>query len=418
MYALVDAVSMYASAEKVFDPAIRNRPVLVLSNNDGCVIAACPIAKRLGLKNFVPYFQIEKQARAVNAVVRSSNYALYADLSSRMMDVCELACSEAHIYSIDECFLKFDFNDAEQNWFAFGEALRRKIWKEVRLPVGVGFGPTPTLAKAANHAAKKVQGFNGVAVLSAAEERNRVLSMMAATDVWGVGKRLGRRFDDMGIKTAQDLASHCPLNIGKQFSVVVENTVRELNGELRLSWHDVRPDKKELYSTRSFGERITEKEQLRYALTMHAQIACKKLRKQNSGTKSVVLFAASSPHDTKGYYKETVFKQFPFATADTRVIVAAVSKAVDKIYKTGVDFYKCGVGLLDLTEQFQSQGDLFSSSPDDTQLMRCLDAINTKFGRNALQFAAVGAEQKFHMKQAFLSPRYTTRWSDIPRIKC
>ncbi|MCW8107445.1 Y-family DNA polymerase [Alteromonas ponticola] len=418
MFALVDAVSMYASAEKVFDPAIRDKPVLVLSNNDGCVIAACPIAKQLGLKNFVPFFMIEKQAKALNAVIRSSNYALYADLSSRMMDVCALSCPEVHIYSIDECFLKFDFHDTEQNWFNFGEMLRRKIWKEVRLPVGVGFGPTPTLAKAANHAAKKVEGFNGVAVLDDEDARKRVLNKMSVTDVWGVGKRLGIRFNQMGIRSALDLARQSPLQMGKQFSIVVENTVRELQGEVRLSWQQERANKKELFSTRSFGERITDKAQLRYALSMHAQIACRKLRNQKSVAKSAVFFAASSPHDSKGYYKETVFKQFEWATADTSVVLTAAHKAVETIYKAGVNFYKCGVGLLDLAEEVNQQKDLFTMSADKKQLMACLDSINTKFGRNALQFAAVGAEQQFHMKQAFLSPRYTTRWSDIPRIKC
>ncbi|MCW8092971.1 Y-family DNA polymerase [Alteromonas sp. ASW11-130] len=418
MYALVDAVSMYASAEKVFDPKIRDKPVLVLSNNDGCVIAACPIAKRLGLKNFVPYFQIEKQAKAVNAVIRSSNYALYADLSSRMMDVCAQVCPDLHIYSIDECFLKFDFNDSLENWMRLGDALRRKVWKEVRLPVGVGFGPTPTLAKAANHASKKVEGFNGVAVLDSARYRRQILTKIAITDVWGVGKRLGVRFNKLGLHSALDLANQCPFKMGKQFSVVVENTVRELNGEIRLGWDDVRPDKKELFSSRSFGERIADKAQLRHALTMHAQIACKKLRHQKGRANSAVFFAASSPHDANGYYKETLFKHFARPTADTRLIIAAAHDALHTIYKPGVNFYKCGVGLLDLVDETHIQEDLFSSSMDNTKLMGCLDAINTKFGRSTLQFAAVGTDQKFHMKQAYLSPRYTTRWSDVPRIKC
>lgn len=421
MYALCDVNSMYASCEKVFDPSIRKKPVVVLTNNDGCICAACGIAKRMGIgKKFVPYFQVKKELEAAGAVIRSSNYELYADLSQRMMDTCARFAPDINVYSIDECFLYYgkQANAPKEGWEALGMQIRKAVWREVRLPICVGIGPTPTLAKVANHAAKKIEGFKGVAVLDTKEIRKAVLSKLAVTDVWGIGNRLGRRLNALGINTAWELANRDPAQARKEFSILVENTVRELNGEVRHSWDTVRGAKKEIYSTRSFGERITDFEELRSALASHAEVVAAKLRKQKSLTSSMTLFATSSPHDTEGYFRKSHFHHFAVPTNDTRNIIKVVGDAMPQLYKPNVRYYRCGVGLMGLHNEELFQYDLFTPSNDNNKLMACMDTINARYGRSTVHIAAKGFEQKFAMRRAFLSPQHTTKWSDIPKIIC
>ncbi|WP_371376506.1 Y-family DNA polymerase [Thalassotalea aquiviva] len=425
MYALCDANSFYASCEKVFDPSIRNKPVVVLTNNDGCICAACHIAKRVGVgKKFVPYFQVAAQLRQAGAVIRSSNYELYADLSQKMMDVCARFAPIQHIYSIDECFLKFTSNEYRlpgvaqaENWFDYARHIRRAVWQQVRLPIGVGIGETPTLAKAANHAAKRLPGFRGVAVIDSETKRRQVLSQMALTDVWGIGSRLAKRLAMMGIKNALQLSNCNPNLMRKSFSVVMERTVRELNGEVCLSWDDVRANKKEIFSTRSFGQRVQGKSELRLALSRHAAIAAEKARKQQSLVSQMVIFASNSPHD-QHYYKQSQLQRFVIPTNDSRYICQAAAQAADTIYQPGVLFYRCGVGLLELVDEQHYQHDLFHPSTDNQKLMQCLDQINQRYGNETLQLAGQGIVRPWTMKRQFLSPQYTTRWRDIPKIQC
>jgi DNA polymerase V len=421
MYALCDVNSMYASCEKVFDPSIRKKPVVVLTNNDGCICAACGIAKKMGIgKKFVPYFQVKKELEAAGAVIRSSNYELYADLSQRMMDTCARFAPDINVYSIDECFLYYgkQANAPKEGWGTLGMQIRKAVWREVRLPICVGIGPTPTLAKVANHAAKKMEGFKGVAVLDTKEIRKAVLSKMAVTDVWGIGNRLGRRLNTLGVNTAWELANRDPTQIRKEFSILVENTVRELNGEVRHSWDTVRGAKKEIYSTRSFGQRITDFEELRSALASHAEVVATKLRKQKSLTSSMTLFATSSPHDTEDYFRKSYFHHFAVPTNDTRNILKVIEIAMSQLYKHNVRYYKCGVGLMGLQNEELFQYDLFTPSNDNTKLMACMDTINARYGRSTVHIAAKGFEQKFAMRRAFLSPQYTTKLRDIPKIIC
>tara|TARA_R110002167_G_scaffold204404_1_gene408458 strand:+ start:21442 stop:22713 length:1272 start_codon:yes stop_codon:yes gene_type:complete len=422
MYALCDVNSMYASCEKVFDPSIRKRPVVVLTNNDGCICAACGIAKQMGIgKKFVPFFQVREELERAGAVIRSSNYELYSDLSQKLMDTCARFAPHSHVYSIDEIFLCYGRRGSyipPEGWERHAETIRRKVWRDVRLPIGVGLGPTPTLAKAANHAAKRIDGYPGVAVIDGEGTRKDILSKMTVTDVWGIGKRIGARLNGLGIETALQLADVDPGWIRKQFSVLVQSTVYELNGTVKLSWDDVRSPKKEIYSTRSFGERITDIDQLGFALATHAGIGAAKLRKQGSLACAATIFATSSPHDDTGYYRKSVFHRFPTPTSDSREILSACSQAVLEIYRQGVRFYRCGIGLLDLCDQSKVQQDLFTPSQDSPELMSCMDAINARYGRNTVKLAGQGIEHKFTMRREYLSPQYTTRWADIPKIKC
>lgn len=418
MYALVDAVSFYASAEKVFDPAIRSKPVVVLTNNDGCVCAICPIARRLNIPKFGSYFKVKHLLEQNNVVIRSSNYELYADLSDKMMNIIARFCDTQHIYSIDESFLHFDgYTSLIKDWHEYGHTIRRTVWRETKLPVGVGFGPTPTLAKAANHAAKKLSGFNGVAVINSEQTRQAILQRMSCEDVWGIGRRLAKKLKIMNIHTAWDLAQQNPRAMRRAFSVVVERTVSELNGITCLNWDDVRQDKREIYSTRSFGERICEPTALKTALINHVTTVANKLRAQRSLTHQLYIFAASGAHENK-YYKKSFVYKFPSPTNDTCVMANAVSEVFNKIYQPGIRFYKCGVGAVELiSEQFQ-QNDLFNKSPDNPKLMQCLDTINNRYGKGMLSLASSKLNDRWHMNRDFLSPQYTTRWRDIPKIYC
>ena len=418
MYALVDAVSFYASAEKVFDPAIRSKPVVVLTNNDGCVCAICPIARRLNIPKFGPYFKVKHLLEQNNVVIRSSNYELYADLSDKMMNIIARFCDTQHIYSIDESFLHFDgYTSLIKDWHEYGHTIRRTVWRETKLPVGVGFGPTPTLAKAANHAAKKLSGFNGVAVINSEQTRQAILQRMSCEDVLGIGRRLAKKLKIMNIHTAWDLAQQNPKAMRRAFSVVVERTVSELNGITCLNWDDVRQDKREIYSTRSFGERICEPTALKTALINHVTTVANKLRAQRSLTHQLYIFAASGAHENR-YYKKSFVYKFPSPTNDTCVMANAVSEVFNNIYQPGIRFYKCGVGAVELiSEQFQ-QNDLFNKSPDNPKLMQCLDTINNRYGKGMLSLASSKLNDRWHMNRDFLSPQYTTRWRDIPKIYC
>lgn len=418
MYALVDAVSFYASAEKVFDPSIRNKPVVVLTNNDGCICAVCPIARRLGIPKFKPYFQVKAFLEKHNVVVRSSNYELYADLSEQMMNIISRFSDNHYVYSIDESFLYFEgYESYIKDWQQYGHQMRKAIWKEVRLPVGVGFGLTATLAKAANHAAKKLSGFKGVAVIDNEVSRAEILNRMNVEDVWGVGRKISKRLKVSGINTAAQLANQNPKQIRKAYSVLTERTVNELNGISCMSWDEVQSPKQEVFSTRSFGQRITTKYELRSALVTHASIVGKKVRQQKSLIKKLMIFASNSPHDDL-YYKQVMIYPFVIATNSSCELAHAVNCVIESIYCSGIRFYRCGVGAIELTNNVFNQPDLFIPDHTNSNLMPCLDKINARYGDNTLKVAMAGTDEKWSMRREFLSPQYTSQWRDIPKIQC
>ena len=418
MFALVDAVAFYASAEKVFDPSLRKKPVVVLTNNDGCICAVCPIARQLNIPKFLPYFQIKDYLAQHQVVVRSSNYELYADLSERMMNVIAEFGDDHHVYSIDEAFLQFSgYQYCIKDWMEYGQRIRQRVWRETKLPVGVGFGSTATLAKAANHAAKKLSGFTGVAIINTEPSRKAILTRMAVTDVWGIGRRLGKRLNLIGIDNAWQLAQQPSKRMRQQFGVVMERVVAELNGEACLEWDEVPQIKKEIFSTRSFGERINDYQALRSALMNHGATVARKLRKQRSLAKQLLIFASSSAHQ-EPYYKKSLVHQFTVATANTQTFAEAIERALTVIYQPNVQFYKCGIGAIELMSGQFYQGDLFNQHDENEPLMRCIDGINQRFGQDTLCSASQQMRTNWHMKRAFLSPHYTTRWQDVPKIQC
>jgi DNA polymerase V len=335
-----------------------------------------------------------------------------------MMNVIARYCDNQYVYSIDESFLHFkNYSNVIKDWHQYGHEIRRAIWKETRLPVGVGFGTTSTLAKAANHAAKKLAGYKGVAVINDTQSAKNILEKMHVNDVWGVGKKISQRLIQQNIKTAHQLSMQCPKFMGKQFSVITERTVNELNGVSCLTWDDIKAPKQEIFSTRSFGRRIIDIHSLQAALTTHSTIVAKKVRQQSSLIKKLLIFASSSPHD-ENYYKQTMVYTFPIATDNSCDIATAVSLMLAEIFISGVQFYRCGVGAIVLESKQYQQADLFLSDSSNPILMNCLDAINHRYGQGTLTLGAEGKSNSWQMKRQFLSPQYTSNWRDIPKINC
>lgn len=326
---------MYASCEKVFDPSLRNKPVVVLTNNDGCICSICSVGKAMGLtQKFQPYFKVKDELERLGVAVRSSNYELYGDLSQRMMMTCQRFAPSMHVYSIDECFLGFEGYQPEEGWLDYGKQIRKTVWKEVRLPIGIGIGDTPTLAKVASHAAKKMDGFNGVAAIATEQERLYILRNMDVGDVWGIGRRLSVRLNLLGIKSAYQLAEADPKMIKKHFGRPVLDTLLELNGQQRIFW-DVQSskdgeqessliEKKQIMSTRSFGQRISKLEDIKRELANHVSIVCRKLRKQNSLAVLLTIFIGNSRHDAGMYKKSQTLVPLLAPSADNKIILKAV----------------------------------------------------------------------------------------------
>lgn len=418
MFALVDANSFYCSAEQVFRPDWRNKPLVVLSNNDGCIVAANRQAKEAGIPKFKPYYQVKTLCDRKGVIALSSNYELYADLSAKMMQVIGRFAPEQHIYSIDESFLSFKRTyPAIPCLPSHAAKIRRAVWKECRLPVSVGIGTTMTLAKIANQAAKNIRGYCGVCVINNESERLNVLAKMHISDVWGIGRKLSKTLTVMGIDTALDLANY-PIRLArKDFNVEVERTMRELNGQSCKNWDAARADKQQIYSTRSVGERITTLNTLQQALSQHAAIASQKARKQQSLCKVMTCFAASSPFDDNPASYRAIH-HFSYPTSDVTQITKAANQLAKALFKKGVSYYKIGVGLIDLVDGSYEQKDLFNPEPNNQDLMLIFDKLNQKYGTNTVFLGAQGTEQKWAMRRKMLTPQYTTKWQDLPKVKC
>lgn len=295
--------------------------------------------------------------------------------------------------------------------------IRRAVWKECRLPVCVGMGKTLTLAKLANHAAKKIEGYQGVCVLDNEVERQRVLKSVDVADVWGIGRRLSAKLKVMKVQTAWDLSRLDPAMAQRQFSIEMERTVRELNGQVCKQWDGVRADKKQIFSTRSLGERITELPLLQQAISKHVAIAAYKARKQHSMCKVMMCFANSSPYDAQPASIKSVH-QFSYPTADTCVLTRTANAMLEAMFKPNVRYFKIGVGLLDLVDGKHTQLDFLNEQPDNPKLMGVFDALNQRYGADSVFLAAQGFEQKWAMRRERLSPQYTTRWGDLPVVRC
>lgn len=420
MFALADVNSFYASCETVFRPDLKGRPVVVLSNNDGCVIARSAEAKKLGIKMGDPFFKMRALFEQHKIVTFSSNYALYADMSTRVMTVLEEMSPAVEIYSIDEAFMNLQGVSNCKDLEEFGREVRAKVLQWTGLTVGVGIAPTKTLAKLANYSAKKWTKTGGVVDLSLTARQRKLMALVEVGEVWGVGRRISKKLNDMGIKTALQLADTPTPLIRKHFNIVLERTVRELRGEPCLELEEFAPTKQQIVCSRSFGDRVSEYDLMREAICSHAVRAAEKLRGEHQYCRHISAFIKTSPFAVNEvYYGKTAGTKLQIPTQDTRDIVAAATKCLDAIWQDGHRFQKCGVMLGDFYSQGVAQLGLFDEyqpRSNSEQLMAVLDEINHS-GKGRVWFAGQGMQKSWEMKRQMLSPAYTTRFSELMRVK-
>ena len=414
--ALVDVNNFYVSSERAFDPSLEGRPLVVLSNNDGCVITRSPEAKALGISMGTPWFRIAGQARDWGLEVRSSNYELYGDLSARVMELLGRYTGNLEIYSIDEAFLTLPGPlDAQHR---AGTEIRAVVRRHVGLPVCVGIAPTKTLAKLANRWAKGNPGFDGVCHwdLVPEEHRRSLLQRLAVSDIWGVGARNAQRLNAIGIDSAWDLAAADPVGIRKRFSVVLMRTVLELQGTPCITGHESTGNEQVLYS-RSFATPVTTRDAMHQALSTYAQGAASRLARKSLQGRVITAFAATSPFSTGPRSAPTVCVPLPAHTADPLELTRAADRLLPLV-EEGVPYIRAGVVVTDLRPAgAQALLPVDGSAPKDTGLL--LHDVGLRFGRSAIGLGHAGlkAGSDWTMKRDMLSPHYTTKWSELPVVK-
>lgn len=421
MFALCDVNSFYASCETVFRPDLKGRPVVVLSNNDGCVIARSAESKPF-VKMGEPYFKQKDMFSRHGIIAFSSNYELYADMSNRVMTTLEELAPRCEIYSIDEAFCDLTGVRNCRDLTDFGREIRETVLRRTHLTVGVGIAQTKTLAKLANHAAKQWQRqTGGVVDLSNLERQRKLMALLPVDEVWGVGRRISKKLEAMGIDTVLKLADTDIRFIRKHFNVVLERTVRELRGEPCLGLEEFAPVKQEIVCSRSFGERVTEYEQMRQAICSYASRAAEKLRGEHQYCRFISAFVKTSPFAlNEPYYGNSASVKLLTPTQDSRDIITAATKCLDAIWRDGQRYQKAGVMLGDFYSQGVAQLNLFDENAprqNSEKLMEVLDHLNAKDGRGTLYFAGQGIQAAWQMKREMLSPRYTTRFNDLLLVK-
>jgi DNA polymerase V len=416
LYALIDCNNFYVSCERLFQPRLEGRPVVVLSNNDGCIIARSNEAKALGIKMGQPFFQCRESMARHRVQVYSSNYPLYGDLSQRVMTVLGRIEPEVEVYSIDEAFVRLPA--ARPEWLReHGRQLRNTVGKQVGIPISIGFGPTKTLAKLANRIAKKQPEHGGVYVFPD-EEREAVLATVEAGDVWGIGRRQAQKLSLIGIRTARDLMRASDTWLRKHLTVTGLRTATELRGISCLDLDEAPAPKKSITSSRSFGQPVTEFRELREALASYVSIAAAKLRAERRKAGCIQVYLTTNRfQENAPQYANSMAVTLPGPTASTLELIRSAAGVLEKLFRPGYTYQKLGVMLLDLTADSRLQHDLFRPPiRERPELMDALDRINSRWGRDTLHSAAAGFSRPWRNKQARRSPSYTTSWEELPVV--
>jgi len=421
MYALVDCNNFYVSCERVFDPSLRGRPVIVLSNNDGCVISRSDEAKALDVGMADPVFEYRDLIRKHDVEVYSSNYALYGDMSERVMNTLSTFTEHHEVYSIDEAFLRFDDPPGEAL-----EDLGRHVQERVRswtgIPVGVGFGPTKTLAKRANELAKN-RSDRGVAVLRAPDEIQQVLSETEVGDVWGIGPRYAAMLNQHGVETAAQFRDLPDRWVREQMTVVGLRIARELRGTPCFELETEPDPRKEIMTSRTFPEAVSSPRALEQAVSSFAARAARKLRDQDSVCSTVTVFVATDRFDDDmPAYRPDATTELPAATCHTPAILNAARGLLRNLFRSGLEYKKAGVRLGEVRSDQHGQKNLYVEEEDrhrNRSLMDAVDEINDRFGRETVTFGSEGRrkDQSWRMERNRLSPHYTTSWHDLPVAK-
>jgi DNA polymerase V len=422
LLALVDCNNFYVSCERVFRPDLVGKPIAVLSNNDGCIVARSKEVKDLGIKMGVPVFQVQQLINQHQIQLFSSNYTLYADMSSRVMSTLESFAPTMEVYSIDEAFLDLT-GVCHRNPTAYGQHIRKAVVRATGIPVCVGLAPTKTLAKLANFAAKKWPHTKGVLDLSDPVRRIKLMKLVPVGEVWGIGSKTTAKLNKLGIITVWDLACQSSQHIHQQFNVVVARTVMELNGTACMELEDITPNKQQIVCSRSFSRRLNTYSELSQALSEFCSRAAEKLRRQHSVTGCVSVFIRTSPFNLQEpHYERSATLKLTATTQDTRTLITTANRLLAEIFRNGYDYQKCGVQLshiqpvitLGQTELFDFTDD--SLPTENRPLMATLDQINRRFPKK-LSIAATGTDKSWKPKTERISQRYTTDWNELVRVK-
>ncbi|HGY3247276.1 TPA: Y-family DNA polymerase [Acinetobacter baumannii] len=424
VFFLIDVNNMYVSCERVFDPSLNDKPVIVLSNNDGCAVARSNEAKSLNIKMGVPLFQIKDIVQQNNVIVLSSNYAMYAEMSRRFHTILASYVTDEEVepYSIDECFVDFSAYEKNFDLEKVGQQMRQQIWKWLGLPVCVGIGRSKTEAKIANHIAKKNPGFNSVCDLVSMDPCNKeyYFAQIDVSEVWGVGRKHSKKLQLMGINTVLDLACAEPREMQKRFSIVMARTIYELQGISCIEIEHTPPSKKQIVASRSFGGRVTELTDLKEAISMYAQDACKRLRDEGLLCGCMIAFVQSNPFDPNvPFYNKSITGSFAEPTDCAVDFVKAATRMLNDIYKEGIKYKKCGVVLTGLEPKSGHTYDLltdFENIEKKECLMQAMDGIHSKFGKKKI---GVGPcfipNRNWSMSRDKLS-RNPFKWDELPLI--
>ena len=431
MLALIDASNFYVSCERVFRPSLNGRPVISLSNNDGCAIARSNEAKALGIKMGQPWHEIRHLEEEAGLIALSANFALYGDMSNRMMSIAAGLGPTQEIYSIDESFVGLDGvrgDITKRSW-----AIRSRILQWTGIPCGVGIGSTKTLAKLANHIAKTADRKLGsypesmatVCNLGAlpASDMDALFAATEVGEVWGVGRRIGQQLLDAGVTTVLDLARLSPSMVRSRWGLILERTVRELQGQPCIGLEDAPPAKQQIACTRSFGHPVSELPDLIEAISEFASRAAEKLRRQSGLAGQILVFAHTSPFRSGAKFAKSIVVPLLRPTADSRSLVHSAVAGVRQIYQPGVRLSKAGVMLMDLTSSATKQCELDLEpveTRDRSKLMMAMDALNDRYGRGTVHVGSAArqrAPSDWSMRQERLTPQYTTKWSDMPTAR-
>jgi DNA polymerase V len=422
LLALVDCNNFYVSCERVFRPDLIGKPVAVLSNNDGCIVARSKEVKDLGIKMGVPVFQVQQLINQHQIQLFSSNYTLYADMSSRVMSTLESFAPTMEVYSIDEAFLDLT-GVCHRNPTAYGQHIRKAVVRATGIPVCVGLAPTKTLAKLANFAAKKWPHTKGVLDLSDPIRREKLMKLVPVGEVWGIGSKTTAKLNKLGIITVWDLACQSSQRIHQQFNVVVARTVMELNGIACMELEDITPNKQQIVCSRSFSRRLTNYDELSQALSEFCSRAAEKLRRQHSVTGCVSVFIRTSPFNPQEpHYERSATLKLTATSQDTRTLITTANRLLAEIFKKGYDYQKCGVQLSHIQPAITlGQTELFDFTDDNLPtenrpLMATIDQINRRFPKK-LSIAATGTDKSWKPKTERISQRYTTDWNELARVK-
>lgn len=419
IFGLVDVNNFYVSCERVFMPRLERKPVIVLSNNDGCVVARSNESKALGIKMGVPFFTIKSLVKKHNVEAFSSNYSLYADMSDRTMRILRSLSPGMETYSIDEAFLDMSGFDNEK-LLVRARTIVKTLQQSLGLPVSLGLGPTKTLAKAANHVAKKWLKRKGVFNICDPLQQNQILPKIAVGDVWGVGHKSAAQLKAMNIHTAWDLRKCDSDYIRKRFNLHLARTVLELQGVSSFAIEDLEPTRKQIRVSRTLSARVSEQLEIKALLAHFVAKAAEKLRNQSSLAQAVMVFVRTNPHRPQDpQYQNSIVVPVKTATDSTLDLIHYVEEGIKAIFRPGFLYHRLGIILMDLTNKEKRQWDFFEIERNrhDDNLMTTMDEVNDLMGAGTVRFAIETLADQWLLKKGRCSPCYTTRWEELPVVK-